>query len=421
MHNNNDMQRRSFVGLLSGTVSGAAVAAAGAARGREGRFLFKARGGSGSFGGGDRLAMMSADGSGFHAFDFRRPNETGFGVYDFFKDGRRAVLMSIEMDEDWKTKPFSVFYPKSRTHIWSCDLDTERLTELVQKERLAPFYAPCELIAGEERMLVSVNFGTDQQLFSMDLDGTHARPVSKRGEFVYGVSASPDGTRVAFHANYHINVARMDGTGRTHVAGRDGDIYFGCSWSPDGAWVLFQVCHPKTDPGHDRSAIWIARPDGSEAKPLTEDGVAWFATSFGTPDNPGNGSNMPRWAPDGSGILYSKLTADARSPWEFQAGRLDTNHFNRDFKPEGARGGAQICLLDPRDGRSTPLGRAGAGQWEFRAEWSADSKKILFCRAGVGQNPAIWVMDRDGGNQRRLSDGVNGKGADFPRWTPPRR
>ena len=38
------------------------------------------------------------------------------------------------------------------------------------------------------------------------------------------------------------------------------------------------------------------------------------------------------------------------------------------------------------------------------------------CRAGVGENPAIWLMDRDGGRARLLTRGIGDQGADFPRW-----
>ena len=309
------------------------------------RFLFQARGPAGGFRSGGRLAMMRADGAGLRYFDFGRPNETGWGVYDCFRDGRRVMLLSIEVDEDWKTKPFSVSYPKSRTHIWICDLDTMRLTEIGQKERIAPFYAPCALLPGEERMLVGVNSNGRERLYSMDLDGTRARPITSSNEFVYGVSVNPEGTMIAFHADYQIYTSRIDGGNRTLVAGRKNQIFFGTSWSPDGGWVLFQVCDPRADPGHDWSDIWIGRPDGSESRAMTQGNAAWFATSFGTPANPGNGSNMPRWAPDGSGILYARRLPGSKTPWEFQPGRPDTNHFNRDFKPASARGGTEIWMV----------------------------------------------------------------------------
>ncbi|MEN6602211.1 MAG: serine/threonine protein kinase [Bryobacteraceae bacterium] len=404
------MLRRDALKLLAATPAAAIAGTPG------GSFVFKARGISGMFGGGERLAFMNADGNGLRVYDFGRPNHTGWGAYDFFRDGRRALLLSIEMDEDWKTKPFTVFYPKSRTHIWICDLPTGRLTEIARKNRIAPFYAPCALLPDEERMLVGVNFGGREQLFSMDLDGTRAHAITKPDEYVYGVSVSPDGARIAFHADYNIHTARIDGSNRVAVAGRKGYIYFGTSWSPDSRWVLFQVCEPKTDPGHDWSDIWIGRPDGSMNRQLTQGESAWFASSFGRPDNPGDGSIMPRWAPDGSGILYARRLANSKVPWEFQPNRPDTNHFNRDFKPELARGGTQICFLNPEDGSSTPLTQSDPPQWDFRPDWSRDSKRILFCRAKTGENPAIWVMDRDGKHQRRLTGGINGNGADFPRW-----
>src|SRR5690348_13373069 len=95
------MDRRSFVHTLALVPS-----VATGAGGRQQGILFKARGKAGIFGGGEKLAFVRADGSGQRVFDFGRPTHTGWGVYDLFRDGRRAVLMSIEMNEDWKTKPF---------------------------------------------------------------------------------------------------------------------------------------------------------------------------------------------------------------------------------------------------------------------------------------------------------------------------
>jgi TolB protein len=326
------------------------------------------------------------------------------------------MLMSIEMDKDWKTEEFEKYYHKSRTHVWICDLETGALTEIAQKDRLAPFYGPCALLPGEEHMLVDIDIDGRNQLFSMDLDGSHAKRITAPDEFVYGVSVSPDGARIAFHADYRIFVSLIDGAKRTLVAGRKGYIYFGTSWSPDGQWVLFQVCEPASDPGHDWSDIWIGRPDGSENRALTQGKSAWFAASYGKPDNPGSGSNQPRWAPDGSGIVYARRLPNSKTPWEHQTQRPNTDHFGRDFKPESARGGTRLSFLNPNDGSDTALTSQDPPVWEFRADWSPDSRRILFCRAGTGENPAIWIMDRDGANQRRLSDGADGQGAEFPRF-----
>jgi TolB protein len=56
--------------------------------------------------------------------------------------------------------------------------------------------------------------------------------------------------------------------------------------------------------------------------------------------------------------------------------------------------------------------------WDFRQSESPDGKQIVFCRAETGEPPAIWVADGDGRNQQLLTRGMDGRGADHPRWVP---
>ena len=124
---------------------------------------------------------------------------------------------------------------------------------------------------------------------------------------------------------------------------------------------------------------------------------------------------MPMWTRDGS-ILFSRRLPGSKVAWEFQPQRPDTDHFNRDFKPELARGGTEICRLHPGDRTVTRLTTGGAAVWDFRASESLDGRKIVFCRATTGEPPAIWVMDAKGGGAQRLTGGWEDKGADHPRW-----
>ena len=78
----------------------------------------------------------------------------------------------------------------------------------------------------------------------------------------------------------------------------------------------------------------------------------WFAATYGDPKTRGGGSNVPAWTRDGS-ILFPRRLPGSKVPWEFQPQRPDLDHFNRDYRPELARGGTEICRLDPRDGRVT--------------------------------------------------------------------
>ena len=379
--------------------------------------FYKARGKGGFLGADDRLGIVNCDGTGDRTFDFKRPAEIGWGVYGFLEDGR-ALLMSIVTTPEWKTKTFQEYYHTSRTHIWAFDRATSALGELATEERLTPFYSMSALIPNSNRMLIGVNFAGREQVYSMDRDGRGPIPVTKEDEYVYGLSVSPDAKRIAFHANYRIHTAAIDGSGRVLISTEDNALSFGTSWSPDGAWVLYQGCYSADDPGHDWSDIWIARPDGSEARRLTQGQSAWFASSYGAPENPGGGSIMPQWAPDGSGILFAQRAPDAMVPWEFQVNQPDTTHFNRAFKPESARGGAHIAIIDPGTGTTAPITKPTEGQWDFRPSWSPDSTRILFCRAKVGESPAIWIANRDGSAERELTRGINGQGAEFPRWIP---
>ena len=378
--------------------------------------LFTARGSGGFLTGGEKPAIINSDGTGFHLLEFGRPNDVGFGTSDFFKDGK-ALMLSIEKTDDWKTKSFYEYYPRSRTHIWAANLKTGKLTELANRERIAPFYSPCALIPGEHRMLVSVNIDGKESLFSMNLDGTQPIRLTRPGEYVYGVSVSHSGKQVAFHADYRICTMNIDGSNRREIAGKDGWIYFGTSWAPEDSYVLFQICNHAADPAHDWSDICIVRPDGREIRRLTEGGSAWFSAAYGTRNNPGRGSIMPKWSPDGTGILYSQKLPKTVLPWREVPGRPDTDHFNRDFDPLSARGGTYLCSLNPATGTSVQITSGEERVFDFRADWSPDSKHVVFLRAPVGAIPGLYVAPRDGGTPQHISDGT-GNGAEFPRWLP---
>jgi TolB protein len=143
----------------------------------------------------------------------------------------------------------------------------------------------------------------------------------------------------------------------------------------------------------------------------------WFGATYGSPKNRSGGSETLYWTRDGQ-VLCSRRLPGTKVPWEFQAQRPDTDHFNRDFKPESARGGTEICKVNPQDGSVTRLTQPGAGVWDFRASESPDGRHIVFCRVNTGESPALWMMEADGKNPRLLTRGFEEKGADHPRWLP---
>ena len=403
---------RSAIALAGSLAAGAIDSAPGA---RRSRLFFTSQG---------KTVLINADGSGQSTLELKAPKQVTWQPGPFLSDGRRVAMLSMEQRRDGPGRPFEEYYTQTPTHLWIWDIDRRQLTEIATRDRMAVFYTPA-LLLSDERILVQVVRNRVGQIFSMNLDGSDAKEFTRAGEGLpYGLSLSLDGKRVAFHLasprGYEIWVSDAEGANRVKVAGHPDHLYFGTSWSPDGQWILYQDCRFTEDPGHDWSDICIGRPDGSEHRVLTEGQSHWFAATYGPPDNRGSGSNMPAWTHDGS-ILFSRKIPGSKPPWEFQPQRPDTDHFNRDYKPAEARGGTEICRLDPKTGVAARLTSSQSPAWDMRASESPDGKHIAFCRAATGEPPALWVMDSDGRNARRITRGLGNMGADQPRWLPERR
>jgi TolB protein len=381
---------------------------------RAGKLLFTSQG---------KTGFVHADGSGLRFLEFAAPKQVTWQPVATFKDGRRLLMMSMEERRDGPGRPFPDYYHLTPTHMWIYDLETGGLTEIEDKHRLAPFYAASLILPGENRILFQVVTKGAAQLFTMNLDGTDRREFTRPGEgFPYGISISPDGTRVAFHVSgprphsYRIFAAGLDGSNRQLVAGDPDHLYFGTSWSPDGKWILYHDIHFKTDPGHDWADLCIGRPEGPEHRVLTQGAIHWASAAYGNAKHFGSGSNMPQWMPDGQ-ILFSRKIPGSRTAWEFDP-KLPNDHFQRRYEPELAKGGTELCLLDPRTGAMKRITHSDPPQWDFRAAPSPDGKQIVFCRAATGESPAIRVIDSDGTNDRLVTHGFQDLGADHPRWLP---
>ena len=360
-----------------------------------------------------KLGIINEDGSGLRYLDFDIPGQVNWGYGPFFSDGRRIIVTSFEEGRGWEGKAVS--------HIWIYNLVKKTLSEIATKNRPADYHVPCLLMPDEQRIVTNPFIGDEQRVYIMNLDGSDQVEVTKKGEgFTYGVSLSPDGLRFAFHVTnimpYSIFTIGIDGSNRTLVATHPDHLYFGTSWSVDGEWILYQDCQFKTDPGHDWSDLCIGRADGSEHRVITEGHRQWFAASYGSPDTRGSGSNIPQWSPDGLVVTYTRAKPDSRTAWQWATDRPDNDHFNRNYRPGEARGGTDICLLNPFTRAITQITDNEPLVWDFRTVWAPEGDRIAFCRAKVGYPSELWVMDADGQNQLFLTRGEEDKGVDHPRF-----
>lgn len=368
-----------------------------------------------------QLEIIGTNGQGRRPLEFKRPEIESWGTGPVFADGRRVLLIGFGPGVVWQGQP------TTRPFIY--DRVSGQLTELRLENRPAPYVTISFLFPGEERMMIGCQVKGEMLLFSCRLDGSELKPVTQPGQgFTYGEVLSPGQRRIAFHAvgmvagaenRYSLFTADPDGTARTLVDRDEAAYCFGPSWSPDSQWVAYLKCAFQTDPGHDAADLWVARADGTEKRALTAGHPHLFATGFGRPPHFGNGSNMVRWSPVANVITHSRVSPGAVPPWVWRREHADTDHFNRAYEPDNARGGAQLCLLDPFSGKTRELTPATERCWDFRATWSPAGEKLAFIRAEVGGPGQLWVINSDGSDARFLTSGQAEVGADHPQFLPP--
>lgn len=375
----------------------------------------------------NKIGVVNEDGTGERYLDFPVPGQTRWAFGPLFSDGRRIMVTSYEDMTISKLVMGNVM-----THTWIYDWVSGSLKEMLTHGRLAAFMYCHSILPGEQRVVVNAALNGEERIFSMELDGGNPVELTKAGEgFCYGVTLAPAGDRLAFHVTgskltglsqplwfrpgpYSINTLGVDGKSRTLVIGEPGHLYFGPVWSPNGRWLVYLDCHCDVDPAHFWADLCVGRADGSEHRLITAGQRQWFGTTFGTKENRGGGSNISQWTPDGQSVLYTRVAPGSHPDCEFHAELPD--HCECVYNPAVARGGSQLCLLNPFTGELKEITLFEEHCWDFRASCSADGKKIVFTRARVDQGSELWVADIDGQNQRLLSRGLDQKGADAGRW-----
>ena len=114
----------------------------------------------------------------------------------------------------------------------------------------------------------------------------------------------------------------------------------------------------------------------------------WFGTSYGADGYRGGGSNMTTWIPGRDRITWTRLLPDSHADARFDASLPD--HEELVYAPELARGGTQLCALDPDSGDVEEITDAEEGRWDYHASWSAAGDAVVFSRARVTEPPELW-------------------------------
>ena len=365
---------------------------------------------------------MNADGSGLRVLDFKEENQVTWQPAGFFPDGQRVLFLSMEARRDGPGRPFSEYYTQTPTRIWIYDLEDESLTEIATEDRMAVFYTP-QLLLGDGAH--AGTGGTSEGWPSLQHEprwqrGPRVHWRWRRSALRLRPQSGDQASRLS--SGQSVGLSDLDQRFLKVAAGTWSPVVKTTSTlGPPGPQMEIglpiRIATLERTPGHDWSDVCISRPDGSEQRVLTRNQPHWFGASYGSPERRGSGSNMLTWTRAGS-ILFSRKLPRSKVAWEFRALRPDTDHFNRDYKPELARGGTEICQLDPRNDEVQRLTQSDPPVWDFRAIESPDGKAILFCRAEVGKMPGIWLREGHSVEPRHLTDGLDNQGADHPRWVP---
>ena len=265
------------------------------------------------------------------------------------------------------------------------------------------------------------------RIYIMNIDGSEAVPITNFTDGVSihtvhpgGLSVSPTGEQIAFHArfpgkNWNIYFMNADGKNVTQLtADYIKKTALFPAWSPDGAKIAF--CHREGQ----KTEIYVMRADGSNPVNLTKNQSVNF---------------HPAWSPDGTKIAFSsnmkkdrrirniyvmdadgknlkQLTKNRKLGWKsgHPAWSPDGKQIAYDSGKSDRRGGFQstIFIMDAGGKNPRPLITRAS-----RPSWSPDGQKIVFVSNRDG-NDEIYMIDvfasltdafglRDGKNLKRLT------------------
>jgi Tol biopolymer transport system component len=213
----------------------------------------------------------------------------------------------------------------------------------------------------------------NDEIYSMETDGTGLKNLSNNGFADQDPAWSHDGRRIAFHSNREggpnnyadIYVMNADGSGQERLTPNP-TFDRNPAWSPDGKQIVFQS---DRDGNEELYVLNVVEPEKQVR--LTFD--------------PGSDQD-PAWSPDGSTIAFASN----------RSGSLQIYVMN----PDGS--GVRRLTTDERT--------------DFNPAWSPDGKTIAFSSNRDGF-AAIWKMNADGSAQTRVTNPLSFDDLN-PTWAP---
>jgi Tol biopolymer transport system component len=222
------------------------------------------------------------------------------------------------------------------------------------------------------------------EIYVMQADGTRPQRLTHRPESDIAPVWSPDGTRIAFEQRLSravsiIYVMAADGSNLTRLADGIRPV-----WSPNGTQLIF------SDSIQSDAEIHLINADGSDERYLV------------------NG-NRPSWSPDGTRILFDYNA----QVYTINVNGTDLTALADGIEPIWSPDGTQIALVSSThtsralaimDADGTNLRDLAAGE-ASAPQWSADGRMIAFRRnAAIGIGGGVVMVVRvDDGTEHSLA------------------
>jgi TolB protein len=233
------------------------------------------------------------------------------------------------------------------------------------------------------------------EIYSVALDGSSRRNLSRSAAHEYDHAVSPDGRSVAFLSarggKPALWVADVRGRALHRLTGgfRFEGVAGGVAWSPDGRHILYTRA-PRAS-GDSRSELWIVPAEGGRSFRLARDG--WPA----------------EWSPAGDRIGYTDYRNDnlravvarpnGRGLWS-RTGAFES------WSPRGDR--AVVHTFGEEGVRTLVTSPAGRPLARFRGQtlaWAPDGRRLLVARPDAETVPGwIGLVRADGRVVRRIGD-----------------
>lgn len=263
--------------------------------------------------------------------------------------------------------------------------------------------------------------GADAQLFTVDANGRNRARLIRHNGSDSEPSWSPDGRRIAFTstnaaANQGIFVASVDGGDikqlTSHLTPPNATFLDAHPrWSPDGARIVFHRYR------NSRTTLFVMNADGS--------GLRQLGSGF-----------EPAWSPDGRRIAfadrigalgnYDIYTIDAAGSDRRRVTRSPVNDNDPDWSPDGrtlafeSRRNDNTDIYTIRPDGTGERRLTTAGGYDVAPVWSPNGSWIAFASRRMRSQFDIWVMNRDGSGQTRLTTDVRADEVQ-PAWRPAAR